>query len=140
MPAYMDTGMNIVDVEDVALGHLLAAEKGRVGERYILGGENLTMKELLALLAEITGLPAPKIKLPYYPLLGLSYLNAAFCTLTGATPRMTPETIRMSRHYMFYNPSKAVRELGFPQTPARTALQKAVDWFRANGYVKVRGG
>jgi dihydroflavonol-4-reductase len=140
MPAYMDTGMNIVDVEDVALGHLLAAEKGRVGERYILGGENLTMKELLALLAEITGLPAPKIKLPYYPLLGLSYLNSAFCTLTGATPRMTPETIRMSRHYMFYNPSKAVRELGFPQTPARTALQKAVDWFRANGYVKVRGG
>jgi dihydroflavonol-4-reductase len=140
MTAYMDTGMNIVDVEDVALGHLLAAEKGRVGERYILGGENLTMKELLALLAEITGLPAPKIKLPYYPLLGLSYLNAAFCTLTGATPRMTPETIRMSRHYMFYNPSKAVRELGFPQTPARTALQKAVDWFRANGYVKVRGG
>lgn len=142
MPAYMETGMNIVDVEDVALGHLLAAEKGKVGERYILGGENLTMKELLALLGEITGLPAPKVRLPYYPILGLSYLNAAFCALTGSVPRMTPETIRMTRHYMFYNPSKAVRELGFPQTPAREALRKAVEWFRANGYVRaeVRNG
>lgn len=140
MPAYVETGMNVVDVEDVALGHLLAAEKGRVGECYILGGENLTMKELLALLAEITGLPAPKLRLPYYPILGLSYLNAALCTLSGATPRMTPETIRMARHYMFYDPSKAVRELGFPQTPARVALRKAVDWFRANGYVRVRSG
>jgi len=137
MPAYMETGMNVVDVEDVALGHLLAAEKGKVGERYILGGENLTMRELLTLLAEITGLPAPRIRLPYYPILALSYINAALCSLLpGCTPRMTPETIRMSRHYMFFDPSKAVRELGLPQTPAREALRKAVEWFRASGYVQ----
>jgi len=136
MPAYMETGMNVVAVEDVALGHLLAAEKGRVGERYILGGENLTMRQLLALLAEITGLPAPRVRLPYYPILGLSYLNAAFCSLSGTTPRMTPETIRLSRHYMFFDPSKAVKELGLPQTPAKEALRRAVEWFRANGYVR----
>jgi dihydroflavonol-4-reductase len=137
MPAYMETGMNVVDVEDVALGHLLAAERGKIGERYILGGENLTMRQLLTLLAEITGLPAPKIRLPYYPILALSYINAAICALLpGCTPRMTPETIRMSRHYMFFDPSKAIKELGFPQTPAREALRKAVEWFREEGYVK----
>ncbi|MCR4404596.1 MAG: NAD-dependent epimerase/dehydratase family protein [Candidatus Acetothermia bacterium] len=140
MPAYVETGMNVVDVEDVALGHLLAAEKGRVGECYILGGENLTMRELLALLEEITGLRAPWVRLPYYPILAASYLNAAWCALTGTVPRMTPETIRMSRHYMFYDPGKAVRELGFPQTPAREALRKAVEWFKANGYVSPRAG
>lgn len=137
MPAYVDTGMNVVDVEDVALGHLLAAEKGRVGERYILGGENLTMKQLLHLLAEITGLPAPRFRLPYYPILAMSFLNAGFCTLfPSCTPRMTPQTIRMSRHLMFFDPSKAVEELGFPQTPARDALGKAVAWFEENGYVQ----
>jgi len=137
MPAYVDTGMNVVDVEDVALGHLLAAEKGRVGERYILGGENLTMKQLLDLLAEITGLPAPRFRLPYYPVLAMSFLNAGFCTLfPSCTPRMTPQTIRMSRHLMFFDPSKAVEELDFPQTPAREALGKAVAWFEENGYVR----
>jgi len=127
--------MNVVDVEDVAVGHILAAEKGRVGERYILGGKNMTMKELLGILEEITGLPAPRIRLPYYPILGLSYLNAAICRLTGTTPRMTPDTIRMSSHYMFFDPSKAIEELGLPQTPPAEALRKAVEWFRANGYV-----
>jgi len=137
MPAYMDTGMNVVDVEDVALGHLLAAEKGRVGERYILGGENLTMKQMLDLLAEITGLPAPRVRLPYYPILALSYLNAGFCKLVpGCIPRMTPETIRMSRHLMFFDPGKAIDELGLPQAPAKEALSKAVRWFEENGYVK----
>ena len=136
MPAYVETGMNIVDVEDVALGHWLAAEKGTIGERYILGGENVTMKAMLDLLADITGLPAPRFRVPYYPILALSYLNAAFCTLVPRfTPRMTPETIRMSSHTMYFDPSKAVRELGFPQTPAREALEKAVAWFRKNGYV-----
>ena len=137
MPAYIDTGMNVVDVEDVALGHWLAAEKGRVGERYILGGENVTMKRMLELLAEITGLPAPTARVPYGPILALSYLNAAFCRLVpGTTPRMTPETIRMSSHLMYFDPSKAIRELGFPQTSARDALAKAVEWYRENGYVK----
>jgi len=136
MPAYIETGMNVVDVEDVALGHWLAAESGRVGERYILGGENLTMRRLLEILSEITGLPAPRMRAPYGPMLALSYLNAAFCRIVPrVTPRMTPETIRMSRHYMFFDPSKAVRELGFPQTPAKDALAKAVAWYRENGYV-----
>ncbi len=130
IPAYVETGMNVVDVEDVAHGHLLAADKGRIGERYILGGEDMTMGELLGLLSEITEIPAPHAKIPYYPILGLSYLNAAWCRLTGTTPRMTPETIRMSRHYMYYDPTKAIRELGFPQASPRVALEKAVSWFR----------
>jgi len=137
MPAYVDTGMNVVDVDDVALGHWLAAERGRVGERYILGGENVTMKGMLALLSGITGLPAPRIRVPYRPILALSYLNAALCRLfPRVMPRMTPETIRMSSHYMYFDPGKAIRELGFPQTPAREALAKAVAWFRDNGYVE----
>ena len=137
MPAYIDTGMNIVDVEDVALGHWLAADKGRIGERYILGGENVTMKRMLELLSEITGLPAPKARVPYKPILAMSYLNAAFCRLfPRITPRMTPETIRMSSHLMYFDPAKAVRELGFPQTPAKEALTKAATWFQENGYTK----
>ena len=137
MPAYIDTGMNVVDVEDVAVGHWLAVEKGRIGERYILGGENVTMKGLLDLLAEITGLSAPRFRVPYRPILALSYLNAGFCRLfPKSTPRMTPETIRMSSHFMYFDPSKAIRELGFPQTPARDALAKAVAWFRENGYMR----
>jgi dihydroflavonol-4-reductase len=134
MPAYIETGMNIVDVEDVALGHWLAAEVGRVGERYILGGENVSMKGMLDLLSDITGLPSPRVRVPYRPILALSYLNAAFCRFfPRVTPRMTPETIRMSSHLMYFDPSKAVRELGLPQTPARDALAKAVAWFRAKG-------
>lgn len=137
MPAYVETGMNVVDVEDVAVGHWLAVEKGRIGERYILGGENVTMKGMLDLLSDITGLPSPRFRIPYRPILALSYLNAAFCRLfPKITPRMTPETIRMSSHFMYFDPSKAVRELGFPQTPAHEALAKAVKWFRENGYVR----
>ena len=130
MPAYVETGVNVVAVKDVALGHLLAAEKGRVGERYILGGENVTMRELLKLLSEVSGLSAPRVRLPYYPILALSYLNAAVCALTDTIPRMTPETIRMSGHYMFFDPSKAVQEIGLPQTSAREALHRAVEWFK----------
>ena len=136
MPAYVETGMNVVDVEDVALGHWLAAEAGRIGERYILGGENVSMKGMLDLLSDITGLPSPRVRVPYRPILALSYLNAAFCRVfPRVTPRMTPETIRMSSHLMYFDPGKAVRELGFPQTPARDALAKAVDWYQENGYV-----
>ncbi len=135
LPAYIETGMNVVDVEDVAVGHLLAAERGKIGQRYILGGTDMTMGQLLQTLSEITGLPAPRVKLPYLPILGLSYLNAAFCRLTRATPRMTPETIRMSRHYMYYDPTKAIRELGLSQTQPKAALEKAVNWFQDNGYI-----
>lgn len=137
MPAYLDTGLNIVDVEDVAQGHLLAAEKGRVGERYILGHENLTLKEILGILADLTGKLAPTTRLPYYPILLLSYMYAAVCrALPGREPQMTPATVRLARKRMFFDSSKAVQELGFPQTPARDALRKAVDWFREHGYVR----
>jgi dihydroflavonol-4-reductase len=137
MPAYLDTGLNIVDVEDVAEGHLLAAEKGRVGERYILGHENLTLKEMLDTLAELTGLPVPRLRLPYYPVLAVSYLYAAaYGLLPGRQPQMTPATVRLARKRMFFDSSKAVRELGLRQTPAREALAKAVAWFREHGYVR----
>jgi dihydroflavonol-4-reductase len=136
MPAYIETGMNVVAVEDVAQGHLLAAERGRVGERYILGGENVTMRRLLEILAAVSGLPTPRIRVPYRPILVLSYANALACRVTGATPRMTPDTIRMSHHAMYYDPSKARRELGLPATPVDEALRRAVDWFASNGYVR----
>jgi len=136
MPAYVDTGLNVVDVEDVALGHWLALERGRVGERYILGGENLTMKEFLNMLSEITGLPAPRLKLPLGPLLPVSYVNKALALMLNYTPRLTPETIHLAQEPEFFSPRKAVEELGFPQTPAREALKKAIRWFQENGYVK----
>lgn len=136
LPAYIDTGMNVVDVEDVARGHVLAAENGTVGERYILGGKNMTMGELLAILSRVTGIPAPRVRLSYRSLLALSYANAALCKMARTTPRMTPDTIRMSRHYMYYNPAKAIKELGLPQTPPEVALEKAIDWYVENGYVK----
>ncbi len=133
VPAYMDTGMNVVAVEDVALGHLLALERGRPGEPYILGGENLTMREFLGILAELTGIPAPQVRIPYAVALPVAYLNAWYCRVFGGTPRMTPDTVRMARHHMFYDPRKAVEELGFPRTPAREALRRAVEWFRETG-------
>ncbi len=135
MPAYVETGMNVVDVEDVAIGHLQAAKKGRCGERYILGGKNMTMNQLLVILSEITGKPAPKVKLPYMPVLALAYVNKAICQLRGTTPRMTPDTVRMSKHYMYYDPSKAIEELELPQTRPEVAIAKAVKWFEDNGYV-----
>jgi dihydroflavonol-4-reductase len=135
MPAYVDTGLNIVDVEDVAAGHLLAAERGRVGERYILGGENLRLKEVLDLLAEISGLPRVRIRIPNSLALAWSYVDITLARLNPRrVPAATPAKVRLSYRYEFYDPSKAVRELGLPQTPAREALRKAVEWYRAHGY------
>jgi len=135
LPAYVETGMNVVDVENVAKGHILAAGRGKTGERYILGGENMPMSQLLSLLSRITGIAPPRVKLPQLPILALSYLNTGLCRVTGRIPRMTPDTIRMSRHYMYYDPGKAIRELGLPQGSPEVALAKAVTWFRDNGYV-----
>jgi dihydroflavonol-4-reductase len=135
MPAYVDTGLNVVDVEDVAAGHLLAAERGRVGERYILGGENLTLKQVLDLLAEVSGRPPVRIRIPYRVALAWSYVDVALARLDPRhTPSATPDTVRLSLKHMYFGPSKAVRELGLPQTPAREALHKAVGWYRAHGY------
>jgi dihydroflavonol-4-reductase len=135
MPAYVDTGLNLVDVEDVAAGHVLAAQRGRVGERYILGGENLTLKEILDLLAEISGRPRARLRIPDWVALVWAYGEVAFARVHRRhIPSATPEKVRLSRRCEYFDPSKAVRELGLPQTPAREALRKAVDWYRVHGY------
>jgi dihydroflavonol-4-reductase len=136
MPAYVETGMNVVDVRDVAVGHVLAAEKGRSGERYILGGENLTMCEFLTQLAGVSGRRAPRVRLPYAPIAALAGVNEWLCRISGREPRLTRDTVRMSRHAMFYSPARAICDLGLPQTPVPTALADAVAWFVANGYVR----
>jgi dihydroflavonol-4-reductase len=135
MPAYVDTGLNIVDVEDVAAGHLLAAERGRIGERYILGGENLTLRQILDLLADVSGRPRVRFRIPHSVALAWSYVDVTLARLNPRrTPAATPEKVRLSRRYEFFDPGKAVRELGLPQTPAREALRKAVEWYRTHGY------
>jgi dihydroflavonol-4-reductase len=135
MPAYVDTGLNIVDVEDVAAGHLSAAEQGRIGERYILGGENLTLRQVLDLLADVSGRPRVRFRLPHSVALAWSYVDVALARLNPhRTPAATPEKVRLSRRHEFFDPSKAIRELGLPQTPAREALRKAVEWYRTHGY------
>jgi dihydroflavonol-4-reductase len=135
MFAYVDTGLNIVDVEDVAAGHLLAAEQGRVGERYILGGENLTLKQVLDLLADVSGQPPVRFRIPHAIAQTWSYLDVTLARLNPRrVPAATPDKVRLSRRYEFFDPGKAVRELGLPQTPAREGLRKAVAWYRAHGY------
>jgi dihydroflavonol-4-reductase len=133
--AYVDTGLNIVDVEDVAAGHLLAAERGQVGQRYILGGENLTLKQILDLLAAVSGRPQVRRRIPHWVAQGWSYVDVAMAKLNPhRTPAATPDKVRLSRRCEFFDPGKAVRELGLPQTPARVALRKAVEWYRTHGY------
>jgi len=135
MFAYVDAGLNIVGVEDVAAGHLLAAERGRVGERYILGGENLTLRELLDLLAEVSGRPRVRRRIPHGVALAWSYVDTALARLNPRhVPAATPEKVRLAHHYEWYDSSKALRELGLPHTPVREALRKAVEWYREHGY------
>ncbi|MFH1724458.1 MAG: hopanoid-associated sugar epimerase [Elusimicrobiota bacterium] len=134
MPSYVDTGLNVVHVRDVAEGHYLAALKGAVGQRYILGCENLTLKRILDILSDVTGLPAPRFKTPYALAWAFGALDSARLRLFGGTPIAPLDAVRMARHRMFYDSGKAVRELGLPQTPARTALRDAADWFCGNGY------
>ena len=134
IPAYVDTGLNLIDVRDVARGHLAAAERGRVGQKYILGNRNMTLKEILDTLAGMTGLPAPSVRLPHAIPLAVAAAATAFARLTGRPPRVSLESVRMSRHRMFFDAGKAVRELSLPQTPVEEALRRAVDWFRQFGY------
>ena len=136
LPAYVHTGLNLVDVRDVAAGHLAAAEKGKVGERYILGHRNMTLKEILDSLARLTGLPSPSLRLPHWIPLSVAAADTALSRLTGRAPRVSLESVRMSTHRMFFDASKAVRELGLPQTPIEEPLRRAIDWFRAKGYVR----
>jgi dihydroflavonol-4-reductase len=136
MPGYVETGLNFVGVEECANGHLLVAEQGKVGERYLLGAENLTLKGLLDLLAEITGLKAPKWKIPHGMALGVAYVESAFARLLGKEPQIPVEGVKIAQHMMFVDASRAKRELGFQPGPVRSALERAVRWYGANGYVK----
>ena len=138
MPAYLDTGLNWVHVRDVAAGEILAAEKGRVGERYILGHAegNWTMAETLAVLEEVSGVPAPKFRVPYWVALSAAHVNEAVSAVSGKPPKAPLAGVRMAKYKMFFNPAKAIGELGIPQTPPRQAFADAIEWFRQNGYVK----
>lgn len=135
MPAYLETGLNLVHVKDVAQGHLFAEARGRIGEKYILGHQNLSLSQILGMLAEISGRPAPRIKLPYLPILCLSYVNEFWATyISRRPPRMPLAAVKMARKFMYFDSAKAVKELGLPQTPVRQALAEAVAWFRENNY------
>ena len=133
MPAYVDTGLNIVHVDDVAAGHLLAYERGRSGERYILGGQDMTLQEILGVIATLVGRKPPAIRLPYAAILPIAYVAEAFARLSGRTGRITLEGVRMSRKRMYFSSGKAVSELGYRFRPAVEAFADAVHWFRERG-------
>jgi dihydroflavonol-4-reductase len=135
MPAYVDTGLNFIDVRDVAIGHLLALQKGKSGDRYILGNQNLTLKQLLEQLAQITNLPAPQTSIPVWIPLTVAWIDEKILAPLGKTPSVPIDGVRMAQQPMYYDASKAIRELGLPQSPLNVALKDAVDWFMANGYV-----
>lgn len=135
MPAYVETGLNFIHVEDVAQGHLLALQKGKSGDRYILGHQNLTLKQLLDQLSQLTGLPAPSRSIPAWIPISVAWVDERILAPLGKTPTVSIDGVRMSQHAMYYDATKAVRDLGLPQTPIYTALKDAVDWFVSNGYV-----
>jgi dihydroflavonol-4-reductase len=135
MPAYLETGLNLIHVKDVARGHLLAEAKGQIGEKYILGYENLSLSQIFRLLAELTDLPAPRVKLPYWPVLAMAYVDEFFATyVLRRPPRMPVAAIRMAKKYMYFTNRKAVQYLGLTFIPVRQALADAVEWFRGQAY------
>jgi dihydroflavonol-4-reductase len=136
MPAFVDTGLNIVHVDDVAEGHLAAAERGRVGERYILGGENMTLAEILAEISEVVGRRPPRLRVPHSVLFPVAIGAELAARVTGRDPFVTLDGVRMSRKKMYFSSEKASRELGYAPRPAREAIADAVGWFKANGYLK----
>lgn len=137
MPAYVNTGLNVVDVEDVARGHILALEKGRIGERYLLGNKNLTLKEILTILEGISGIRAPRLRIPLWLALCMSYADEFVSgKVLRRRPRVPLAGVKTARKFRHFDCSKAIRELGLPQTPVEEALEKAVRWFKQNGYVQ----
>jgi dihydroflavonol-4-reductase len=140
MPAYVDTGLNVAAVEDVAAGHLLAAEKGRIGERYILGARNMTLKQILDALAAITGRAAPRVRLPHAIALAAGYADEFYSRLTGREPQIPVEGVKMSRHKMFVESDKAARKLGYKPGKVEAALERAVRWYEEHGYIANRAG
>jgi dihydroflavonol-4-reductase len=136
MPGYVETGLNFAGVEDVAAGHLLAAEHGKAGERYLLGAENLSLKQMLDILAQVTGLPAPRLKIPHAIALGYAYTENIFSRMLGREPQIPVEGVKIARHNMFVDVSKAQRELGYAPGPVAAAFEHAVRWYEENGYVR----
>jgi len=134
MPAFVDTGLNLVPVEDAAEGHLLAAERGKPGERYLLGGENLTLQQILWELARITGRRAPRIRIPHGVALAAAYVDTAVSRVLGREPHIPVEGVRIARHRMFVNTARAERELGFRPGSVAAALERAVRWYQSHGY------
>ena len=135
MPGYVETGLNFVGVEECAAGHILVAEKAIVGERYLLGAENLTLKAVLDMLAAMTSLPAPTLKIPHGVALGVAYAETALSRLIGREPQIPVEGVKIAQHMMFVDCSRAVRELGFEAGPVAAAFERAVRWYEANGYI-----
>jgi dihydroflavonol-4-reductase len=136
MPAYVDTGLNLVHVDDVAVGHLLAFKHGKIGQRYILGAHNMTLKEILTELALITGKPRPRFRLPHNMVLPLAYLAEVWTRLLmKGEPLLTVDGVRLAKKMMFFSTEKAEQELGFSTRPVIEALSDAVNWFRQNGYL-----
>lgn len=136
MPAYIDTGLNFVAVRDVALGHWLAATKGKTGERYLLGGDNMTLSGFLAALGEIAQKKPPRVRLPYKPVLFAAWMNECLSRITGQCPLIPITAVRMARHYMFFDCTKAEKELGLSKTPVTDAIREAISWYEENGYVR----
>jgi dihydroflavonol-4-reductase len=136
IPAYVDTGLNIAHVDDIAAGHLMAFHRGRAGERYILGGEDMMLREILAAIALLVGRKAPRIRLPHAAVLPLAYVSEVFGKITGRTPRITLEGVRMARKRMFFSSEKAVRELGYQWRAPTKAFEDAVFWFREQGFLR----
>ncbi len=135
IPVYVDTGLNVVHVDDVAEGHLLAFEKGKIGERYILGGDNLTLRELLTVIAELVHRKPPTIRLPHAVTIPIGYIAETWCRVFGGEPMATGDAARMARKKMFYSSEKAKRELGYAPRPAREAVADSLRWFKDNGYI-----
>ncbi len=136
VPAYVDTGLNLIDVRDVAAGHLLAAEKGRPGEKYILGHRNMSLREIYRSLAAIAGLSEPRVRLPHLVPLAYAAVDTLVARLLHREPRVALDSVRLARHKMYFSSVRAVRELDLPQTPVEEPLTRAVEWFRNHGYVK----
>ncbi|MDD2366383.1 MAG: NAD-dependent epimerase/dehydratase family protein [Desulfuromonadaceae bacterium] len=135
MPAYLDTGLNLVAVEDCARGHILAELRGETGKRYILGNTNIALCDMFKLLQEITGIRAPRIRLPFKPLLAAAWLNEKISIITGAEPLIPLAGVQMAAKYMYFDSSRAVMDLGLPQSSIKGALERSVDWFVTNDYV-----
>jgi len=139
IPAFIDTGLNFVDVDEVGIGHWLASQRGKIGERYILGNRNMSLGEFLGILGRISNRKPPRVKLPYVPVLFAAYIDEAVSTwIRHAQPRIPLTGVRMAKNHMYFDCSKAVQVLGIPQTSVEKAMEQAIEWYFRGGYVRNR--